>query len=212
MLAMHNEIVSAIEVNGDSIRGERKMVSDGDYCENNENLKRSYLSGEALKSANKCKGMTNHLISRFDENFSFSSVGCLFVDAGVKGVGRGAFHEIFNHFKFFEKAYVYKVDGVQKYHLRIHALNHYFRYMYNIIKFVQVSPYKDGPYIKLLRAQISDMEMLVMFYSCLSEEGGPFKDFIEQTAFFNNLPFDLLLDPKHRTLYKETAYSLPEAK
>lgn len=52
------------------------------------------------------------------------------------------------------------------------AVGHYFRTLYNIVKFVDRSPVEDKQtYINILRAQLSSSELNLLFYNCLSEYG-----------------------------------------
>ena len=51
-------------------------------------------------------------------------------------------------------------------------VGHYFRTLYNIVKFVDTSKARDKhTYINLLRAQLSSNELLLLFYNCLSDKG-----------------------------------------
>lgn len=77
------------------------------------------------------------------------------------------------------------------------TLDHYFRYLYRILKYVDESDLitedERYGYTAILRAQISVYELLVLFFNGLTENGRPkFKPLIEKYAFFNNLRTDLL--------------------
>jgi hypothetical protein len=70
-------------------------------------------------------------------------------------------------------------------------LGHYFRLLYNIIKFVDRS---DGEfeqkkfYSNLVRAQLSDSELRLLFYNCLSKWGiDKFKPLVEKFALLKTL-------------------------
>ena len=83
-------------------------------------------------------------------------------------------------------------------------LGHYYRYLYNIIRFINESDVKKMRYIRILRAQLSDFELLVLFYN------GPlakkFKEYVEFFTLFNNLPKDLLFDRSHEDFYAASAF------
>ena len=85
-------------------------------------------------------------------------------------------------------------------------LGHYYRYLYNVIRFVKNSSYSDGYYIKLLRAQLSDQELLLLFYNCLSEQGAKFMPFAEEFALFDNMPIIRLLGPLHKNRMLPAAF------
>lgn len=102
---------------------------------------------------------------------------------------------------------------------------HYFRNLYRMIKLVDGTEFflnenqKDSTeifiikykYTSIIRAQLSDYELLWLFYNCLSENGDlKFKPFIEKYSLLKNIPTDKLADVGHRPLYKERAYN-PEA-
>ncbi|MBF0376015.1 MAG: putative phage abortive infection protein [Desulfamplus sp.] len=94
-----------------------------------------------------------------------------------------------------------------------HEIGHYFRYLYNIIKFVKRSSVADKRfYTNLVRAQLSDAELLLLFYNCLSKYGvEKFKPMVEEFALFKNLPEELLIDPdEHHSLFSDSAYGKPK--
>ncbi len=85
-------------------------------------------------------------------------------------------------------------------------LGHYFRYLYNIIRFVKDSDVETTTYIRLLRAQISDQEMLLLFYNCLMPQGAAFKKLVEEFALLDNMPRIKLLEKSHEELLEQSAY------
>lgn len=86
-------------------------------------------------------------------------------------------------------------------------LGHYFRYLYTIFKFIKSSEVDDKRlYTNIVRAQLSDHELLVLFYNCLYKFGvEKFKPLAEEFAIFDNMPSQLLIEFGHRDFY------LPEA-
>lgn len=85
-------------------------------------------------------------------------------------------------------------------------LGHYFRYLYNLVRFVKESPFKDGPYIRLLRSQLSDQETLLLFYNCIaSEHGDKFKMLAEEFSLFDNMPKVRVLKNEHLELIDQRA-------
>ena len=88
-------------------------------------------------------------------------------------------------------------------------LSHYFRYLYNVLRFV--FEYEDDigdrfKYIKLLRAQLSDFELLVLFYTALHENGKNYVRYIEEYALFDNLPYEHVLSKMHLKMYSRKCY------
>ncbi|TBB03872.1 putative phage abortive infection protein [Rhizobium ruizarguesonis] len=84
-------------------------------------------------------------------------------------------------------------------------LGHYFRYLYNMFRIVDESGAETRQYMKLLRAQLSDYELIILFYNGLNEKGARFKPYIEKYAIFDNLPHELLLEDKGLQLYDGSA-------
>lgn len=87
-------------------------------------------------------------------------------------------------------------------------LGHYFRNLYHIFKFINNS---DEPnkliYSSLLRAQISNDELFVLFYNCLSSLGNEkFKPLVEEFHLLQNLNPDDLINIEHKQFYQEGAF------
>ena len=87
-------------------------------------------------------------------------------------------------------------------------LDHYFRNLFHIVAYVDQSSHQDKKaLLKVLRAQLSGSELLLLFYNGLSKYGrDKFYPLIVQYAFLEHLNKSQLLDPKHGGLYPEAAY------
>lgn len=98
---------------------------------------------------------------------------------------------------------------------------HYFRNLYRMIKLVDETDFFYNSskiaedeifqikyrYTSMIRAQLSDYELLMMFYNCLTVNGvDKFKPLIEKYALLKNLPKDLLPVEAHYNFYKQTAF------
>lgn len=91
-------------------------------------------------------------------------------------------------------------------------LDHYFRHLYRIYKYVDssdlIADEERYNYACIIRSQLSDYELIMLFYNCLTENGREkFKPLIEKYTTFNNLRDELLADVKHKNEYAETAYN-----
>jgi hypothetical protein len=91
------------------------------------------------------------------------------------------------------------------------TLGHYFRNLYHIIKFVNVS--KDIPeqekrdYTNLVSVQLSSCELALLFYHGIHPEGAGFKPLIEKYGLLRDLDKErFLFKPDHRCFFKEQAY------
>lgn len=92
------------------------------------------------------------------------------------------------------------------------CLDHYFRHLYRIFKFVYdnhfLSEEEKYNYSSIIRSQLSDFELVILFYNCLSDNGcEKFKPLIEEYAVFNNLRFELLVDENDIMCYADGAYN-----
>ncbi len=87
-------------------------------------------------------------------------------------------------------------------------LGHYFRTLYNIVKFIHEANVKGKQkYANILRAQLSDQEQVLLFYNCLSTVGAGFKENTVRYALIKHVPDDLLFDPGHKNLYDQAIFS-----
>ncbi len=91
-----------------------------------------------------------------------------------------------------------------------HNLGHYLRFIYNIFRYVdeaQIPEVAKRKYSRIIRSQLSDYELLILFYNCLHQNGiERFKPLVEKYALFNNLPIELLLAEEHVAFYATTAF------
>lgn len=88
-------------------------------------------------------------------------------------------------------------------------VGHYFRNLYAIVNFIESSAVENLElYVNLIRVQLSNNELLLLFYHSLSDSGEKrLKLLIEKYALFESLPNDKLLHEKHKPLYKDGAYT-----
>lgn len=87
-------------------------------------------------------------------------------------------------------------------------LGHYFRTIYNIVKFINDrKPENPKYYTNLLRSQLSTYEHLLLFYNCQSTYGiEKFKPLIIEYSMLDNMAISELLDNGHKDFYPEKAY------
>ena len=90
------------------------------------------------------------------------------------------------------------------------CVGHYFRHLYNAIKFVNEKDFlsydEKCRYVNLIRAQLSSYELALLFYNCLSQRGKNFKRLVVKYALLKDMDFELLLYDVHKKLYKNDAY------
>ncbi|ENY82804.1 putative phage abortive infection protein [Sphingopyxis sp. MC1] len=88
-------------------------------------------------------------------------------------------------------------------------LGHYFRYLYNVIRFVKESGVGSARYLRLIRAQLSDQELLLLFYNCLTPQGEKFRELVEEFSLLDNLPRIRLLEKEHASFIDPSAFERP---
>jgi hypothetical protein len=83
------------------------------------------------------------------------------------------------------------------YHIHQSELSHYLRSLYRIIKYVdqsKLSKKEKEDYIKILRSQLSNYEIMILAYNGLYSYGKKFKILIEKYELLHNLNFELVLN------------------
>lgn len=88
-------------------------------------------------------------------------------------------------------------------------LGHYFRNLYHIFKFIKNSEEENKKsYTSLVRAQLSNDELFLLFYNSISDYGNKkFLPLIEEFHILKNLNRrDFIDEMKHSEFYKKSAY------
>lgn len=93
----------------------------------------------------------------------------------------------------------------------LRGADHYFRHLYNTIKFVDEHSFlqdfeEKKHYTDLIRGHLSSNEQGVVFYNCLSDRGAKFKRLVEKYSLFEVMDYKVLLDERHLDLYKKRAF------
>lgn len=137
--------------------------------------------------------------------------------------GRDCFVE---YYKYFKNIYTDHVDllgiaspnrqdmfdtieeSFEKFYGMFHSdLGHYLRNIYSIVEFIDTAKMDNKVfYKKLVVAQLSDHELLLLFYYCLSKRSKDFKLLVEKYSLFINLPEPELLDIRHKDLFDRRAF------
>lgn len=87
------------------------------------------------------------------------------------------------------------------------ALDHYFRNLYHIVKFVDESaPTNARRYTSIIRAQLSAHELMILMYNGASPAGEKFKPLIEKYALLEHLPDQMLGYPGDKLVYHPSAF------
>lgn len=87
-------------------------------------------------------------------------------------------------------------------------LGHYYRTLYHLIKYIDTSSMANKDfYAHLVRAQLSDPQVFLLFYNCLADVGKSFKPLAEKYALLKHMQPSVLLDERHVALFLPAAYA-----
>jgi hypothetical protein len=152
----------------------------------------------------------NNLINGIDRRFSPSQETKRGRDcfAGFYVEFRDHYLQYKEHQKFWDERKLINAAYITIFKSYQSDIGHYFRTLYNIVKFIKTSSVSTKKlYTNLVRAQLSSYELLLLFYNCLSEKGNEkFKPLIEEFEMLENMPKDEILNMDHLKLYKENAF------
>jgi hypothetical protein len=148
--------------------------------------------------------------------------------------GRDVFRDRFKNFnKSLHNGSDFIENYMRFYEKRKTDFGHYFRNLYRIIKMVHETEFLDKneietnletqnkisnyylenfkeryKYTSIVRAQLSDYELLLLFYNCLSPNGNKkFKPLIEEYAILKNMPQQDIYDIEWISRYSKSAFS-----
>lgn len=83
----------------------------------------------------------------------------------------------------------------------------YFRSLYSVFRFIDESGHQDAnKFGVVVRSLISDYELILLFYNCLSERGVGFSKYVYRFGLFDNLDDSLLLNSEDINLFTYEAY------
>lgn len=86
-------------------------------------------------------------------------------------------------------------------------LGHYFRNLYIIFSFIDSKIQKDKSfYVGLIRAQLSNYELKLLYFFCLSDKNPLFKPLAEKYSLFHHLAEDELIEIT-KELYNKSAFT-----
>lgn len=85
-------------------------------------------------------------------------------------------------------------------------LGHYFRNLYNVLLFVDNLKESVQPfYLSLIKSQLSNFELALLLFHCLTSESSEFKKLVEKNAILSTVPQDEVTTMAH-VLYDSEAF------
>jgi hypothetical protein len=86
-------------------------------------------------------------------------------------------------------------------------IGHYYRNLFNLALYVDKSKLNAKKfYCNLIRSLLSNYELVLLFYYCLSDYGAKMKILTEKYSLFVQLPENELLDKRHMNLFDKKAF------
>jgi hypothetical protein len=153
-------------------------------------------------------------------NTIVSSIDLAYSQSGAKQHGRDCFEKFYDNYKD-DYEWVGEIEEQQRlqeaydrfWKERQQDLAHYYRYLYNVLRFVHdyEGIENKSAYVKLLRAQLSDYELVLLFYTALNRHGINYRLYIHEYQLLDNLPKDLLIDSSHAGLYSAQSFGEPKS-
>lgn len=109
--------------------------------------------------------------------------------------------KISNHFKVeygCEEIPKEDLQGVIRYYIsyqdKYPTINHYFRYLYHIIKYVEEDKILDSlekeKYVSLIQAQTSNQELIMTFFNVIGYNNTEYLKWLDDYGFFENMQTD----------------------
>jgi len=87
-------------------------------------------------------------------------------------------------------------------------IGHYFRNLFNLALYLDKSKMTSKRfYFNLVRSLLSNYELIILFYFCLSEDGEKMKKLAERYSLFVQIPVNELLDRRHLDLFDKRAFA-----
>jgi len=184
-------------------------------------------SSEMRKSAAALKDQNESIKLQNFENRFFNMVSLhheivkgidLRVNGEVTSSGRDCLKVFYERLKkYFEPAlrgdHMKYKDGLiscyeKFYEKHSHELGHYYRNIYRILKYIDESSVpRKSDYSGILRAQLSNPELALLFYNGITVRGDKFKPLAEKYALFENLePNQLVRKDEDSKFYQDVAF------
>lgn len=90
-------------------------------------------------------------------------------------------------------------------------LGHYFRFLYNILRFLSETKIEDKKlYIRLIRAQLSNAELEILYYNALSTEGSNLIQYMQEFKLMDNLPPERLYRLEYAYFIEDVGFNFKD--
>lgn len=91
-------------------------------------------------------------------------------------------------------------------------LGHYFRFLYNILRFLSEAQIEEKKlYTRLIRAQLSNVELEILYYNALSTEGNNLIQYMQEFKLMDNLPPERLYQLAYAHFIKDVGFNFKKS-
>lgn len=204
LLNIHHQIISDIDIDSAKIFHHQDELKE--FIEENEMVKKTYSSEIITDDKYTSRDVFKYVFNILDYLLSIDMWINDDIDYATENIEDiKKFNLIFDQnfsLKYKETTRDTKFPQIYNtiYSLVNTDLGHYFRNLYNIVKFIdgthfsedEVEDYKiKYSYLSILRAQLSDAELKILFLNCIYYYGNEkFKPLLEKYSFFKIIPID----------------------
>jgi hypothetical protein len=148
------------------------------------------------------------------QNQIVDSIAVFFPNSSYTARGRACFRTFYDDFKnYYRNTPGNENERIHSAYVAFFAnrqsdIGHYFRNLYTLIKFVDLSDVPNKKfYTNIVRAQLSSSEQLLLFYNCLGPFGWEkFKPLVEKYALLAQMPVQELPNSSETNLYAISAF------
>ena len=90
-------------------------------------------------------------------------------------------------------------------------LDHYYRYLFGILNFISSNDESKPHHYQSVQSQLSNQELKLVFYICVSDRGASFKELATKQGLFSALHPSELIKSDHRLLMSDKAFGIENA-
>jgi len=179
LLSNNNDIVNALQFESKNNQGERFTVTGRSYFNEAYNLLFEAYENDQTRKLRKHSSILDELFGEIDEELEDTKT----------------------EYELIKYSYKYFFEEHQSY------IGHYFRNLYHIIRIIDKAPIADNEkkdFVKIVVAQLSMNELLLLFYNCFVSQGKErFKPLVIKYGMLENMDRRWLLHHEHWDLFMQ---------
>lgn len=193
LLTLHHQIVDSIDIDIEKVQSITGLMRIKDVIEKGPSFDRITLKGRDV-----FKEMYEKMVSELRGKESLNADYLSFYEKVQTDFGH-YFRNLYRIIKLVDETEFHS-------HLELGTSSEATKYI-DLLEYTIPNHNTKYKYTSMVRAQLSDYELLWLFYNCLSENGiEKFKAYIEKYSLLKNLPKDKLHNEEIANEYNESAF------